>query len=143
MIYEEIPYQIVSNALRGGVTHKRIQKNYTRKPSKIIEELMAGKTVLIDSSTKWGDSTRPHKTLYNYFSARGRRLRMHLIDDMDIEVYRGILLWVDNFYRVWRCARCTKILVVIGETRPRTEGCTNGRYPSHWWVERPDMVEAA
>jgi hypothetical protein len=133
----DFAYSKVPETYREFVT-PRPKKNLREVKNPLVLDLLAGKTLLLDASIPLGEADSSLKTLYSFFNARGMRLRMHLFDYPDKDIWRGLLMWVESFYRVYRCDRCKKITGVAGDTRPSRANCSSKRWVEHYWRERTD-----
>ena len=88
------PYYIVPNSFRELASGR---KKTSRKPTEpIVEDLLSGKTVLLDVTVPYNSESVPYRHLYTYFSSRGLRLRSAIVDMLDYNVNRGVLMWVER-----------------------------------------------
>lgn len=147
---EHAEYQIVSDDYRKFANRPKMKKNIHRLTEPLVRDLADGRTVLLNSRIKYGDkdsyqrAVRPYKRLYNHFNARGMRLKIHVIDDIDSDVFGGILMWAERDYKFWACVRCLKIVAHIGESRPQNQDCLAEPYLKHRWYEKnPDNLGKA
>lgn len=87
-------YRIVPDHYRKRVSLKN-KKNHKPVKDPLIQDLLQGKTVFIEAKVQLGGRS-PFRTMYSFFSSRGYRLRMHKYDDLDKNVYGGILMWAES-----------------------------------------------
>lgn len=125
---DEDVFYVVPNNYRSRVVEKRT-KNSRPITSPIIEAVISGKTVLIDAHLPIltrGIATTKWKNLYASLSARGYKLRMHVMDVPEKEVFRGILVWAEPMTVLWNCTRCGNLEAGSPNVKPERPGC-NGR----------------
>lgn len=93
--FDNYSYRLVPSNWRSLVQQK--EKYVTPEvTSPIVKDLMRGKTVLVDYTLPHGAyNNHPFRTLYSYFSTRGYRLRVHVVDRVDKDEYRKLLLWAE------------------------------------------------
>lgn len=138
-------YRVVPDRYRRYVL-RNFKKRNLRTPiaeSQVVKDLMEGKTLLDLSEFAYTEAIRPYRALYNHFSTRGFRLRIHLFDEGDQDIYRGVLIWLESLYHLWQCGRCKSYAVTTGEI-PYKRGCLAIRikesfnYPrgAHIWKEK-------
>lgn len=86
-------YRIVPNSWREMAP--RIAPRVLQEiKSPIIADLMAGKTIFVDYEVTEPQNI-PYRRLYAYFQVRGYRLRIHVCDDVDADLYRRLLMWAE------------------------------------------------
>lgn len=92
--YAEYNYKIVPNSWRTGI---KVRDTYLRQDieAPMIRDLLNGKTLFVDYQIPVGGRDHPFRTLYNYFAARGLKLRVHIYDDVKSNKYRRILMWAE------------------------------------------------
>lgn len=62
----------------------------------MVKDLLAGKTLFIEAKLPLGHNENlPLRNLYSIFNTRGMRLRIHKFDDLDSDMYGGILIWAE------------------------------------------------
>ncbi len=92
--YGKYEYRVVPNTWRSYVTAR---KEYTLADinEPLIQDLMAGKTLIVDYQVPHDSGNHPFRTLYNYFYCRRKKLRVHIIDDVANNQYRRLLMWAE------------------------------------------------
>ena len=138
----EKPYKIVSNHLRARI-YSRQQRSFLKKhpDQELIDILLEGHTVLLnDPIPLKGSGVSPYRRLYHHFQARGIRLNIHLIDDVDEGIFRQQLLWLEWFNVPYGCVRCGNVTVSSQSRRPKSAGCKDttldgspSRNTTHQW----------
>lgn len=93
--FDKYPYRIVSNTWRSLV-QPMSQYDLLEIDSPLVNDLWRGKTIFVDYTIPHGAyNSHPFRTLYSYFSIRGYRLRVHVVDLVDKEEYRKLLMWTE------------------------------------------------
>ena len=88
-------YRIVPNSWRNTVPYRE-RRAMLEINSPLVYDLMRGKTLLVDIELgKRAD--HPYRHLYPYFTNRGFRFRAHMVDDVNNEKYRRLLLWIEPY----------------------------------------------
>jgi hypothetical protein len=139
-IIEEKPediYITVPDQLRHGIPSAKIKtrRNYFKRIRPLVEDLIAGKTILIDAQipidTKM--SSTKYKNLYATMSARGYKLTMVIYDDFDRNIYRGLLCWAEPLVQLWHCGYCGRLEVTASQNKPPLRKCKYGTefYKNH------------
>lgn len=94
--FGDFPYRVVPKTWRDRVA-KRLPYHTEVIDSAMVRDLLGGKTILVDYEVPLGSSSHPFRTLYSYFTARGMRLRIHIVDDLEKNEYRRLLMWAERF----------------------------------------------
>lgn len=129
-------YTVVSNNYRKHIIRDFPKRNFQIGDQQVVKDLMAGKTLLIDAKVPYTEASRPFRRLYNHFNSRGYRLRIHLFDDIDLNIYRGVIVWAESIFHLYTCNRCKQMEIVAGTTRPHIQGCLKAQSGNHFWRER-------
>ena len=93
--FDKYEYKIVPNTWRNLVATPRMQQDTPEVMSPLVKDLLRGKTVFVDYTLPFGQSHHPFRTLYSYFNTRGYRLRIHVLDVVEKEEYRKLLMWAE------------------------------------------------
>jgi len=86
---------------------------------------------MVDCQIPLGKNNSLMKPYYFALSNRGLKLRAYMIDDLDLGVFRGMLLWAEPFTQLWKCRRCEQLQYSSFETKPPISGCNNDK--NHSW----------
>jgi hypothetical protein len=118
-------FKIVSNKWRDRYFHgTKSVRNTKPIDDPIIEAVLNGKTVVVDAHVPIDNKKNlPYKNLYNYLANRGMRLRMYVFDDIDLGIFRGLIMWAEPFVKVLKCSRCGVLHVTSENTKPSNRGC--------------------
>ncbi len=120
--YDEDPFVVVPAEYRNRVFRKA-RRNYSTRTSPLIDALINGHTVLVDANIPTGRTATKYKNLHATMSARGYRLRTGIIDDIDRDIFRGVLMWAEPMIVLWNCSRCDEYRIESEDSRPQVNGC--------------------
>lgn len=134
MIKKPVPYSVVPDSYRNRVVRKK-RRNLEPITDPMFQDLLDGKTVLADYGLDIAENFP--RTLYHKFLSRGYRLQMYLYDDIDKDIFRGILMWADPLVQLWNCSRCGDFEIHSGDGRPQTKGCTTNYHSWRKVVSMP------
>lgn len=92
--FDNYSYKIVPNTWRNLAPEAHSRYATPEITSPLVQDILRGKTVLVDYTMPFGKAAlHPFRALYSYCNTRGYRLRVHVIDVVDKEEYRKILMW--------------------------------------------------
>lgn len=95
--FSQYNYRTVERSWRTAVSDQKRPEYRTPEPnSPLIKDLLDGKTLLVDYEMPYAGKQHPFRTLYGYFDRRGKRLRIHIVDDIQKEKFRILLMWVED-----------------------------------------------
>lgn len=138
----EYPYTIVPDSYRRRVTFKP-RKNHQKITNKVVIDLLAGKTLLVDAEipiqTRNG-FPKEFRTLYNTFASRGYRLHVYMYDDIDKDIYRALLMWAEPMMKMWICSRCSSTIVTSPSSKPATKNCKSTIGFHFWKGYKPNII---
>lgn len=92
--FDSYGYKIVPNTWRNLAPEAHSRYATPEITSPLVKDVLRGKTVLVDYTMPFGQAkNHPFRMLYSYCNTRGYRLRVHIIDVVDKDEYRKILMW--------------------------------------------------
>ena len=128
----------MSQAWRNKV-YRKPTRNLEDIDDPIVKELFNGNTVVVEGLRSLGDKKHPYKNLYYRLALRGYRLQMHTFDDVDSDIFRGLIMWAEPMVVLWNCSRCGNFEVGTYETKPQNRNCESKlRY--HSWRRVQKMI---
>lgn len=133
-------YMVVPKPYRDKVHRRNLNRNF-HPVEPMVKDLIAGKTLVIDAHVPLGANKLPYRNLYSTLAARGYRVRMYVIDDIDLDLYRAVIIWAEALTKLWSCSRCGDFEISSEQTKPQTQGCESV-YTFHSWREINRMNKA-
>jgi hypothetical protein len=87
-----IRYKPVHRSWRKSIDVRTI-RNRKKPTNPMVLDLLAGKTIFAYKDGRNADS---FGSLYAVAASNGKVLRMYQTDDLDDEVYKGLLIWMES-----------------------------------------------
>jgi len=92
-----LKYKPVSARLRREITTRDMKKR--RLPNnQMVIDLLAGKTLFAYSES--GRARYRFGSLYNVAASNNKTLRIYGYDDVDDEIFKGYLIWMERRVRI-------------------------------------------
>lgn len=98
----EPKYKVVPKSWRTLVNKRYGYTARRRRVSKkqIIHDLLAGKTVLIEQYLTPLERKNVSTTMYRAAAAYNKQMYIYHFDDIDNDVYKGLLCWMEDKFPV-------------------------------------------
>lgn len=95
--FDKYSYKVVSENWKKLVPEKSRRNGYELQEivSPLVLDLLDGKVCFVDFEVAYA-KRHPFRTLYPYFLARQKRLRIHMIDHPTKGEYRRLLMWSED-----------------------------------------------